>query len=168
LRVLTVGAFVSAVLGADGRALIGLDRNRVVMYSTLVAAALNVILNVALIPVMGILGAAIASTIAISIRNGLNLGVLYRSHEISPVSSSAVRPTLVAIGVAGVLLVGLSQLELPLVLGAIAWTALYPVILIRFGGIRPADKRFVGRIEDRLGTEFTTVRSVFKRYEADG
>ncbi|MBN4080979.1 flippase [Caldithrix abyssi] len=66
LIILTIATFIQAVLGAAGPALGMAGYTRLVLWNTIGAFALNLILNRTLIPLYGITGAALATLISLS------------------------------------------------------------------------------------------------------
>jgi len=80
LMVITISGLFTAVQSIVGRCLLGLDRPDLVARATTVAVSLNAILNVALIWQFGIVGAAIATTLAYAA--GTTMRVLYLSRSL--------------------------------------------------------------------------------------
>lgn len=78
LRILAVAYFLGNVMGPNGATLTALGRTRVVMWANFAAAVANVLLNLALVPRFGIVGAAVATAGALVARNCLRVVVLYR------------------------------------------------------------------------------------------
>lgn len=66
------------LLGLNGLSLVVIKESGFVMYSTLISAMVNVVLNVMLIPTYGIEGAAIATAISYFVTNVLNSFRLYQ------------------------------------------------------------------------------------------
>lgn len=79
LRILTVAIVLDALVGPVGMALMMTGWESYVAAAALAGVVSNVLLNAMLLPVMGIEGAAIATGMAIVIRNGIMFGVLARS-----------------------------------------------------------------------------------------
>lgn len=78
VAVIAVAAFPVAAGGASGRELITLRRGRAMAGATVTAAVLNVALNIVLLPVLGILGAAVATLISFVVQAGVKLVLLPR------------------------------------------------------------------------------------------
>ncbi|WP_254522230.1 oligosaccharide flippase family protein [Natrinema caseinilyticum] len=158
LQVLGLGAIASAAMGSTSQSLIGLGKNRTVLYTTGLSAIVNVVLNVVLIPLLGILGAAIASTTAIVLKHTANVTVLYRNFGIVPLSRGGVTASAVCLLSSGVAYLLITAIQLPAAIVSPAWLILYPLLFLRFGGVTPEDKRFVKQIEDRTGRQFPRPR----------
>ena len=62
LRILSVGAFISSFLYISQRLLLMGGFSRIILLNSIIALAANLVLNVALVPVYGITGAAIATS----------------------------------------------------------------------------------------------------------
>ncbi|WP_162562352.1 flippase [Salinigranum rubrum] len=67
LVVLIAGKVPEAVQTVVGRVLLGIDRPDLVARATVVSTVLNIVLNVALIPRYGLIGAAVATTFAFTV-----------------------------------------------------------------------------------------------------
>lgn len=138
LQILGVGIIFSAAVGVTKSALVGLGRNQVVMFTTLVAVVTNIILNIILIPRFGIEGAALASSVSIIILESLNAFVLYRVFRIIPVPTEAIG-LVISMGASGLImykfLVGKS------LVGLIVWCLFY-ILLVFFFVISKKDLTF--------------------------
>jgi O-antigen/teichoic acid export membrane protein len=64
LVIITVGALISVAFGPVNAALAGMGRTRPLLFSTGISAGANIVLSFALIPTYGLLGAAVAWTVA--------------------------------------------------------------------------------------------------------
>ena len=73
-----VSAFPVAAGGASGRELLTLRRGRAIALSTIVAAVANVGLNLLLLPLWGILGAAVATALSFGLQAWIKLAFLPR------------------------------------------------------------------------------------------
>jgi O-antigen/teichoic acid export membrane protein len=85
LFILGIGVLFSASVGVTGPSLVGLGRNRVIIYTTTSSVILNIIFNVLLIPKFGISGAAAASTLSIAVLEVSNAAILYKEVGIFPI-----------------------------------------------------------------------------------
>jgi O-antigen/teichoic acid export membrane protein len=138
-RVVAPLAFAAAAFGAYIVVVIGIGRARRTRSNwmiTGVAAALNVSLNVALIPKFGIMGAAVATIGAYAT---LFLGMAWKAQRVFPVPYQW-RRVATAFGVAIALTVVGRVLDLPLA-AAIAIVAVYPLVLLPLGFYLPEELR---------------------------
>ena len=82
LAILSVGQFVNVATGSVGYLLIMSGHEKLIRNSTMISAALNLILNVLLIPRFGIIGAAIASATSLAALNLISAALVYNSLSI--------------------------------------------------------------------------------------
>lgn len=84
LVILATGFLIQVVAGPAGGAVVSMGYTRFVMYTTLLAGAMNIVLNVLLIPIFSASGAALASASTYLLFNGLYLYKLNAESEILP------------------------------------------------------------------------------------
>jgi O-antigen/teichoic acid export membrane protein len=84
LRILALGALINVITGQNAATLVVLGKTKLNMIDDSIGAILNVLLNLILIPAMGIIGAAIASVISIGAINILKSVQIFWSHRIHP------------------------------------------------------------------------------------
>ena len=123
LQILAIAYFIGNVMGPNGATLMAIGRTRIVMWANFVAAATNVILNLVLIPEYGIIGAAVATGIALVVRNSLRVVILYRISR----THSFKRPMLVPMITATIVGVGAYPLVTELV------TRIWHLVPVFFG-----------------------------------
>ncbi len=124
LQILSVAFFLGNVMGPNGATLTAIGRTRVVMWANLGAFFVNLGLNVYLIPIYGLTGAAVATAAALVIRNVARVVVLYYltdAHSfkrplLEPMAVSTVVFVAVYEVVVGVYGVSIGAASLPLVL----------------------------------------------------
>jgi len=92
LQVLAIGYFILVCFGINTHTLTVMGRTRFVMWSTLIGVVPNIVLNILLIPRMGILGAAIATAFALLIREAINTVKLYSLAKIHPFTRNYLKP----------------------------------------------------------------------------
>lgn len=139
------GFFSNLLLGLNGNALIAVDRPRIVMVSNFVSLLLNIILNVLLIPLYGITGAAAASFTTILAVNSLRSYYLFRKTRIHPIYRGWVVPA-----VAGGFLMVLSNISFqPYLENPIAAILLFGciqlVLILLFGGVEAEEHELAER-----------------------
>lgn len=103
LQTLAVAFCLGNLIGPTGATLIAMGHTRILMAINLVSGLINFGLNVALIPEIGLLGAAIATTVAVVLRNVLRLVQLYRVGRIHALRWAIYKPLLPTAGVAAAL-----------------------------------------------------------------
>ncbi len=97
LRILAIGFIINNFLGPNGATLMVMGKTLFIMFATLTTAALNIVLNVILIPYYGIIGAALASAIALISLNLIKGYKLYSKAEVHPLSKNIIKPTLLSL-----------------------------------------------------------------------
>jgi O-antigen/teichoic acid export membrane protein len=132
LQILVVPAFLAVLVGPSNACLAGVGRFRALLGTTIVAAAANVALSFGLIPVYGIVGAALAWGIARALYPALGWLVLYRLYRINPFASPMVKPLVFSLAFLSALYLGVGLLQPPV------WTVvpLYAVgVLVALAGL---------------------------------
>jgi O-antigen/teichoic acid export membrane protein len=84
LVLITVGALISVFFGPVNAALAGMGATRPLLVSTGISAGANVVLSLTLIPSYGLMGAAVAWTVARILYPATAAGALYFMHRIHP------------------------------------------------------------------------------------
>jgi len=84
LRVLVVASLVNVGSGLVGATLLATDQTRTYLLIDLIGTVTSICLGLLLIPVMGMLGAAIAQLMATLFWNGLALFFVYRLYQMQP------------------------------------------------------------------------------------
>ena len=153
LRVLAVAYFLGNVMGPNGATLTALGYTRAVMWANLVAAVGNVALNVWLIPPYGILGAAVATAVALVVRNAIRVVLVYRFSGAHSLRAPMLVP--MAITVAAAVLVARAVGDaVASPLGLVPFLAglfvVYYGAMVGLGYAEPADRELLARVRGRL------------------
>ncbi|MEF8902908.1 MAG: polysaccharide biosynthesis C-terminal domain-containing protein, partial [Haloarculaceae archaeon] len=157
LRVLVLGTFASILMGSAGGSLTSLGNNRVVLYTVTAAASLNVVLNVTLIPQLGIVGAGLATAISTAALALFQASVLFKLHDLIPLGRLGVR-TMAVSGAIGVLLYAISSSNVVFtVVATVLWGVVHGLSIV-FLGVNDRDKRIFVLIEDQLGVQIPFIR----------
>lgn len=162
LAIVATGFFVSAAYGRCQDTLSAFGYTTAILAINVGAAALNVVLNAALIPVYGIDGAAVASAISYASLNGVALCVLWYKSGVNPFSRRSVKAFLVlpivlfpaAIALSRVLTITLVTLFPFLVCSGLASIAL----LALTDCLQPEDEIPIRLVEDRIGVRIPVIR----------
>jgi O-antigen/teichoic acid export membrane protein len=169
LRILIIPIIVTTFLGANGAALLALGHNRINMYVTGGTAVLNVLLNLALIPQFGIVGAAVATTTSRLGRDFVYTGLLYRWYSIHSLSWSMLRPLAGAAVLVPAGYVGFTTLFEPSMISVtvvgILFLCIYLPLTIALGGIQQADIDVFERLESSAGVDLTRVRQLVNYFQ---
>jgi O-antigen/teichoic acid export membrane protein len=109
LIIVSIGTLVNAGTGICGALLVMTGHSRLTFLNSLSVMILHVLLNVILIPVWGVLGAAVATSLSVTTINLVRLFQVYRLHKLWPYSSEFIKP-LIAIVAALVAILGINYL----------------------------------------------------------
>lgn len=148
LRILGAGFFIATLVGPSGQLLKSADRTRFVMYNNLAGAIANVALNLFLIPLIGIAGAAYASITSNLIVNVAGAAENYWKDGIHgfhtgllPIFASGV--TALALTYTGIKYFQPVTPLTTLIPGVIVFGALYGTGLIIFGALKEEDRDII-------------------------
>ena len=97
LQVLSLGYFIVNLLGPNGTTLVAIGKTKFLMWASFAAAVLNIILNLVLIPFMGILGASIATSISIAFHCIIRQAKVHSLLKIDPITRNLLKPTIISI-----------------------------------------------------------------------
>jgi O-antigen/teichoic acid export membrane protein len=167
LTILAIGFFIHSVVGLSGEMLTAIGKTRTMMYDSLVVAAVNILLNLYLIPRYWMIGAAIATTVGYLVMDSLYLGQLYRETGTHPFSRGILLPGVVALALWSVgygVLRTADLVVLPAVIVVtVLFLVLYVVIILRFGVIEPEEAALLGTFEQRFDVNLDIIRTIAKR-----
>jgi O-antigen/teichoic acid export membrane protein len=90
LVILTLGFSLNTILGPNANALIALGENRAILRYTIFSALLNTVLNLLLIPTIGIEGAAVATGVSYVVLTLLYSMKLYSDKNITPITQEII------------------------------------------------------------------------------
>lgn len=93
LMLLAIGFFAAQFVGLSGSFLTSTGETKILMYISATTATLNLGLNIALIPVFGIVGAAVATVGASILNSSIQAIYIYRSTGIHPLTQELLVPT---------------------------------------------------------------------------
>lgn len=169
LRLLLIPVVVTVLLSANDSALIALGHSRIHLYGNSSAVVMNLVLNLALIPPFGIVGAAAASAATFVFRNLVYSTALYRWEDFQPFSVAMLRPFLGVLLVwTGGYLLAASTWTLSLD-GTVAFCLLfllaYPFLLVAFGAVEPEDTEVLSQFERRFDVDLSLVHSTIERLQ---
>ncbi len=168
LRILSIGFILSNFLGPNGTTLIAMGHPRFVMWATTAAVVLNVGLNAALIPPLGIEGAAIASLASIMCGNFMNSGRLYSLAKIQPFSKNLLKPTLTSLALIFLFdfiftrFVTVVWWMLPVLF--IVYYAAYGLAIMLTRSFDREDIAMLLAIEKRAGIDLSFIKRILRRF----
>ena len=145
--IIAAAQLFSASVGPTARILAMTRHQRIVMFATLGSIAAAAVLNLLLVPVFGIFGAAAATAAALVVVNTVTLFFVHRLLGFWPYSARYVKPLIA--GLLAVASVYLARLVLPAYAGAPALLVFAPLFLAIFLallvalGLSPSDRQFL-------------------------
>lgn len=168
MRILSIGFIINNLLGPNGATLIAIGHPRVILWATIATGIINLILNSVLIPPMGIVGAAVATMIAITVTNCFRLTWLYSLAKVQPFSKNLLKPLIISVALAFLI-----QIIAGNFLKATIW--MLPIIFIIYCGIyglamlftRSFDKEDIAlllAIEKRSGINAAPIKKFLSRF----
>lgn len=166
LQILAFGFMFHVLLGLNGWSLIVIKESNFVMYSTLISAVVNVVLNIILIPVYGIEGAAVATVISYFIMNIFNSLRLYQKVKVNPFSLNYIKILILSI----VTLSTLRSLDLKItdvvcvVSVLVAFLIIYFLLILLSRSIDREDIELLLAIEKRVGIDLGVVRRALEKF----
>jgi O-antigen/teichoic acid export membrane protein len=162
LSLLVFGFLVHAGFAVAGKGLVAVGETRLVMIDTVVAAVLNIALNIVLIPRYGFFGAALASVISYWVLDALYLYQLRRHTGIFPVSSDLLRVVAITVPATAFVCGGFGRMVVDTIVGVGAVvtvaTLLHLVIVIRYGGLSEEELEVITKAEQASGRDLSPVR----------
>ncbi len=153
LRFLSVGAMFTAVFEVSKRLILMKGKSKLIFKNTLFVLALNIILNLILIPIYGITGAAIATMVSLAFLGMLFAFQSWRILGIVPLRRKMINITIVALIPTGLLLLVKQFIEINLfsliVLG-ILFVSLYILLILITRCLDKNDKLILNLIKEKL------------------
>ena len=170
LSILAVGYLFSASVGRVGSYLQAEGYTNYILYNNLIAIALNIGLNIAMIPVYGIIGAAIATASSTILANILMTYEVWKKEEVISLPFRKVFE-ITAVGLVPLLLVA----GLDMVLfnntpfwfifpAGIIYYLLYAAVFLRFIGLEDEERKVFLRTGEKIGYR-DEIESILTRVE---
>ena len=97
LQFLALGFFVHTFLGPNGATLTAMGKTKILMWASVASAVLNVVLNVSLIPLIGMTGAAMATASSLALANMILSTKLYFLSGVHPFTKNYLKPIITSI-----------------------------------------------------------------------
>jgi len=168
LSILSFSYFITSLFGLAAPLLQSYGRTKIIMGCGFIGAGSNFILNLLLIPIYGVDGAAFATGISAVLMSVLYLFFAYRIGKVHPFRRSFFKPVIASVIAVLVVyaltkyLIGVSLFSL---IGMfIVFLALYFFLLLLFKSFEEEDLMIMRAIDQRLGTKSDWVRKIIKRF----
>ena len=164
LCILVIAYSISAMMGLAERVISAVGRTKLVMWCMFVGAGANLTLNWMWIPLYGINGAALATTLSLILTSCLLLISAYHHTKINPFSLNYFKPVFAAfIACVGVylpakFLFGLGYSIYFLIPMLLVFLAIYSLLLLRIRWFKEEDVMVVKAVEERFGVKIPFLR----------
>jgi len=170
LRILALGMFIHVFLGPNAATLIVMGRTKLNLMDNLIGAITNVSLNLLLIPPLGIIGAAIASTISFAVVNTLKSAQIFRIHQIHPFARNYLKPVVTSVVLIAIIYVLIEVFWIPpitlamLIALALLFFAVYGVCFVITGSFDEEDVTMLLEIEKMAGIDASWIKRILRRF----
>ncbi|WP_363465066.1 flippase [Halogeometricum borinquense] len=165
LAILSIGMYGRVLVGPNGATTQAIGRPRIEFYAAIFGVIVNVILNVILIPLFGIAGAAIATSMGFFAYNILELTIIYREIGAHPFSWNMVKPLIPSslLGV-GLYLILPNNLSLPVLIGiGMFWTICQIIFVVATDSFDTMDRDILLEMDFRLATKIVSYIDRFEK-----
>ena len=168
LSILVFGFMIYGAISPTGAILQTYGRTKTVMMNNYIGAVINFGLNLLLIPIYGVNGAAIATGFSLALLYILNFVFAYKVAKIQPFKLSYLKiilASLIAVFVVYSLtkyVIGVSTFVLIPML--FVFLALYFFLLLLMKSFEEEDLMIMRAIDQRLGTKSDWIREIIKRF----
>ena len=169
LQFLALGMFINTFLGPNGATLMIAGKTKILMWTSLIGSIMNIVLNILLIPPLGIIGAAIASTASLAVINLLNSTWLYLLFRIHPFTKNYIKPIIASIIPAFVIFILAKCLfdVLPvwmLLMLFILFLVMCGLSILLTKSFDDEDIMMLLAIEKRTGINLTFIKRILRRF----
>ena len=168
LQILALGFFLNPVTGPNYHTLIAMGKTKIIMQTFLISGVTNIILNIALIPLLGIIGAAIASASALAIATTMLSVKLYQFSKIHPLTRNYLKPIIISIGVIFVIFIiaknFLTVTFWTLLVLFVLFLLVYALLLLLTKSFDTEDVMILLEIEKRSGMDLTFIKRFLKKF----
>jgi len=167
LQILCIGFMFHTSLGLNGMTLIVFGKTNFLLVSSLIGVCANIVLNIFLIPLLGIVGAALASLLSYSMVNLLRSLYLYKISKIHPFTRGYIKPILIAGILMGFIyylttIIAIKIWMLPLLL--LLFLFLFFMIVLVTSSLDKDDVSLLYIIEKKSGLKLTKVITIVEKY----
>jgi len=168
LQILAAVYFVNNLMGPNGATLTAYGKTKFLMYATGAATGLNLILNGALIPYFGIIGAATATGISLISINIIRVKKLKSLSGIHPVRTDILKPLLLSIPINFFLVLIIREfLPINIIIVAISGVSFYGIFLLSMiftKSFSKNDIKVLLLVEKKLGIDLSNIKKILRRF----
>lgn len=167
LSVLAFGNLINIMVGRVGSVLISQDYTKIAFYNSTSNLVANILLNIILIPRIGILGAAIATASSTILVNLLGTLELYYYEGIHPFSKDQLKPIIPGLISLFITYMLFERTISPapywiLIPAGIVYMLIYGIIFLKTGCLKEYDKEIITSIGRKIGREEEVTKIIEK------
>lgn len=168
LRILAFGYLIMNLLGPNGTTLIAIGETRFLLYASIAAASINVLLNTVLIPPMGIVGASLATAIALSVHCIIRHNKVRSRLKINPITKNLIKTTFITTVLIGSIsffvlnYVHITFWILPLLF--VFFYLIHFFVILFSKSIEPEEVKMFLEIEKRTGLNLSPIKRILGRF----
>jgi O-antigen/teichoic acid export membrane protein len=167
LLIIATTYFIRASMGPNQQLLSAFGETKFIMWVNGFVLVLNLILNIILIQIVGIVGAAIASFVSFTVMSGGYNWLLLKKYSVHPFSTSVSLPILAYSIIFSLMLLAYKSLinisDLVFWVFCLLAIILYPIIIIGMGGVQSEDVLLVNSAEDKMGVDLSFIKNVIRK-----
>lgn len=165
LRILAIGFMLNVLVGPVNRIYQAIERTNLQLLTTVILATMNGVLNIALIPLYGVIGAAYASTLSFLAVFIVNLILVKRTMDIHPFRKSVFKILGAAlISIAAVyILTNMLYTHTPTwfyIVNILLFSTIYGILVLVFGVIEEEDRMIIDTALQKTGLRDTKVEQL--------
>jgi O-antigen/teichoic acid export membrane protein len=167
LRLLSIGFIFHIFMGLNNLTLLVLGRSKILMWVSVIVAGLNILLNYSLIPLYGIVGAALATTVSYLALNIMLSIKLYQYSRIHPLTPQYFKPVFTSLIIAVIINyfgknISTEFWMLPLFLGT--FIVIYIISLLVTKSVDDEDLMILSAFEEKTGKNLGTIKKIIKKF----
>lgn len=170
LTMLGTAFFIQAIINHPGAYIKTEDRTKIIFYNSVAAAAVNIILNLILIPIYGNTGAALATAFATTLVTVLAALEVWYLFDVQPIDLRKFWPSVASAVIAAAavyLVLNLFYTTIPVLMlipGFGFFWIIYPILYVLFGGITENDLEILRLIDEKIPVDLKIIRKFISRY----
>lgn len=168
LCILSIGFIINNLFGPNQSILLAMGQSRFIMWAALAAAIVSVLLNVVLIPPLGIVGAAIAMVVSVVISKVIVAAKAFSLCRSQPLSKNLLKPMVTSVLLAFLFwfathgLVDISWWMLALLF--VLYYAIYAVAVVLTRSFDNEDIAMLLELEKRSGINAAPIKKILARF----
>ena len=151
---LAIGNFIPIATGPKGYTIISFGKTKLSLVSAVSILSINLGLSVILVPMYGLVGAAISFMVAMSSVNIIMLGYVYKKYGIWPYSLNYVKSLIACLISAGIVYLGIKIVSFTIVNAIVfsfVYAAVYAMLLLAFKTLQKEDYMLIDKFRRKLG-----------------